>query len=284
MAAPPRFTAMTADRIPGGLRLCRACGWNQLEEDWRFFLDAPGSGGVVSERAGNILGTAAWIRYGALAWIAMMLVDPAERGAGVGAGLLAEALSSVAHVPCVGLDATPAGEPLYRRFGFEAHSSVIRTKAVVDGALLPGPSGAVRRMVEADLPDIYHWDRKVFGADRSLLLAALFARAPECAWVVGGAARLRGYTFGRPGHLYYQLGPVVAADAATARELAAGCLSRLHGRKVAIDAGAARGEFLGFLQSAGFVEERCFARMYLRGCVPPGVPSAQYAIAGPEFG
>ncbi len=284
MLPPPVLTTMTASHIGGGLRLCRACGWNQLEEDWRVFLDTPGSGGVAMARPGAVLGTATWIRYGSLAWIAMMLVDPAARGAGLGAKLLAEALSRVAHVPCVGLDATPAGEPLYRRFGFESHSSLIRITATIDSALFPERARAARRMVEGDLPAVCRWDRAVFGADRSRLLAALLARAPECAWVVGGAAGLRGYSFGRPGHLYCQLGPVVAADLEAARDLAAGCFSCIPSRKVAIDASAAAGEWLVFLRSVGFVEERCFARMYLRGYVPPGVPSAQYAIAGPEFG
>ena len=280
----PVLTPMTARHIAGGLRLCRICGWNQLEEDWRFFLDAPGSGGVVLARPGSVVGTATWVRYGSLAWIAMMLVDPAARGAGRGAKLLAEALSHVAHAPCVGLDATPAGEPLYRRFGFESHSSLVRTTAVIQSALFPKPARAARRMADGDLPAVYRWDREVFGADRSHLLAALFARAPECAWVVSGAAGLGGYTFGRPGHLYWQFGPVVAVDLEAARDLAAGCLAGLHGRRVAIDASPAAKEWIGFLQSAGFVEERRFARMYLRGYVPPGVASAQYAIAGPEFG
>src|ERR1017187_7073680 len=124
--------AMTTEDIAGGLRLCRASGWNQLEEDWRLFIDSPGSGGWLIERAGNILGTAACIRYDSLAWIAMMLGDPAQRRAGPaggrgggGARLVSAALAAVADVPCAGLDATPAGEPLYRRFGFvEAYSLV----------------------------------------------------------------------------------------------------------------------------------------------------------------
>src|ERR1035437_9126392 len=55
--------AMTTEDIPGGLRLCRASGWNQLEEDWRLFTDSPGSGGWLIERAGDILGGAAYMRY-----------------------------------------------------------------------------------------------------------------------------------------------------------------------------------------------------------------------------
>ena len=32
---------MTMEDIAGGLRLCHASGWNQLEEDWRLFMDSP---------------------------------------------------------------------------------------------------------------------------------------------------------------------------------------------------------------------------------------------------
>jgi hypothetical protein len=101
---------------------------------------------------------------------------------------------------------------------------------------------------------------------------------------VEDAAGVKGYTFGRPGWLFHQLGPVVAADAATARDLVTRCLSPLGGRKLAMDVPLVDAEWLDFLQSAGFVEERRFVRMFLRGHVHPGIPTRQYAIGGPEFG
>src|SRR6185369_2653967 len=275
--------AMTGEDIAGGLRLCRASGWNQLEEDWRLFVNSSGSGGLLIERAGQILGTAAYMRYDALAWVAMMLVDPAERGAGLGAQLLAGALAALGDAPCVGLDATPLGEPLYRRFGFVGDYSLARTKATIDRARFPNSSGAARRMLASDLEVVCRRDREVFGADRGGLLVSLFERAPECAWVVPDAAGVRGYSFGRPGHLYHQLGPVVAADAGTARELVTSSLSPLGGRVFAIDAPLLDGEWLDFLKSVGFVEERRFLRMFVRGHVHPGIPTRQYAICGPEF-
>jgi len=276
--------AMTTEDIAGGLRLCRASGWNQLEEDWRLFLDSPGSGGWLAARGGEVLGTAAYLRYDALAWIAMMLVDPAERRAGLGGRLLAEALGALGNASCVGLDATPAGQPLYRRFGFVEEYSLVRTKATIDSARFRCPAGAARRMLPGDLAAVSRKDREVFGADRGRLLAAWFRRAPECAWIVEDAAGVKGYTFGRPGWLFHQLGPVVAADAATARDLVTRCLSPLGGRTFAVDVPLLDAQWLDFLQSAGFVEERRFARMFLRGHVHPGIPTRQYAIGGPEFG
>jgi len=278
---------MKSGDIAGGLRLCRASGWNQLEEDWRLIVESPGSGAWLAERDGGVIGTAALMRYDTLAWIAMMLVDPAERRSGLGSRLLAEALAAADGAPSVGLDATPAGEPLYRRFDFVGDCSLVRAKATIDASRFGNTSGTARPMTPTDLPAVISMDREAFGADRGRLLAWLLSRAPECAWVAPG----RGYCFGRPGHLYWQLGPVIAADGATARDLTTRCLCRLNGRKVAMDSRAglparppAEGaDWLNWLKSSGFVEERPFLRMFLRGQVHPGIPSRQFAICGPEF-
>ena len=84
-----------------------------------------------------------------------------------------------------------ARRTVYRRFGFVgglqpgAHESDHRSRAVSGRRGRGAPharerSGAVCRR-----------DREVFGADRGRLLASLFERAPECAWVVDDAAGSR---------------------------------------------------------------------------------------------
>jgi predicted N-acetyltransferase YhbS len=286
--------AMTAEDIPAGLRLCRASNWNQLEDDWRVFLNSTGGGGFLAGKEGRVVGTVAFLRYDSFAWIAMMLVDPHERGAGIGAHLMEEALSALQDVDCIGLDATPMGEPLYRRFGFVNDYALVRMKATIEAARLHAPSPGVRRMRREDLSDVLRRDREVFGAGRGELLTSLFERAPKCAWIVKDGAALRGYTFGRPGWLYHQLGPVVAEDCGTARALVARGLSELDGKRVAIDAPRPStvtldGEWPAWLGSIGFVEERPFVRMFRHSHAHhsharPGMPARQYAIAGPEFG
>ena len=268
---------MTSADIAGGLRLCRASAWNQLEDDWRMMIEPP-SGAWLLEREGNIIGTAALMRYDRLAWMAMMLVDPAERRTGLGSRLLAAALAAAEGIPCIGLDATPAGEPMYRRHGFTGESGLVRMKATLDSAAF-GYAGAARAMLPADLPAVYRMDCEIFGAERSRLLSSLFTRAPELAWIVPD----RGYCFGRPGHLYSQLGPVFARDQATARDLLTQCLSRVHGRAFAIDAPRLEPDWIAWLASVGFAEERPFLRMFLHGQAHPGIPANQYAICGPEF-
>jgi GNAT superfamily N-acetyltransferase len=266
---------MQAADIPAGLRLCRLSGWNQLSEDWHCFLDSPHGGGRLAEQDGGAMGTVAWLRYGSkFTWLSMMLVDPAARRSGIGTRLMEEALAALAGERCVRLDATPAGEPLYRRFGFEAEYELVRAKAS-EGVLA---STRARPMLPADFDAVFARDRAVFGADRSALLRSFYGRAPELAWTVRGGATLEGYCFGRPGYLYPQLGPVVAEDEAAAFELVAAC--RTLG-ELAIDVPHAAA---GWLERTGFTIERAFVRMRRGACGAPGIPERQFAIAGPEFG
>jgi GNAT superfamily N-acetyltransferase len=262
-----KLRAMTHADIPAGLHLCRASNWNQLDDDWRFFLDHGGAS--LALRGDVVVGTVAWLPFGRdFAWLSMMLVDPAERRSGIGSQLMEAALQALGDMH-VRLDATPAGEPMYRRFGMQAEYELARTK-VTAGEHPPSPR--VRAIEPVDLPAIFARDRDVFGADRSRLLAELYRRAPGLAWTAGGA-----YCFGRPGHLYSQIGPVVADSAEAARELVDHCLSQHGGTTFALDV-PKRADGLTF------VVERPFLRMS-RG-VPRrrGIPEHVFAIAGPEFG
>ena len=272
---------MTAADIPAGMRLCRAAGWNQLEDDWQIFLHS--GGGFLAERDDRTVGSVAFVQYGDFAWIAMMLVDPEERRSGVGTQLMEAVLSALSDVRCVGLDASLMGEPLYRRFGLVSAYNLVRMKMTIDTAKFSTPSGPARPMTRQDLVGVLSRDREIFGADRSHLLASFLERAPECAWIVNADGELRGYTLGRPGRLYYQLGPVVADDPEIARSLVAHSLSHLDGKRFALDAPRLDGAWIAWLKSVGFAEDRPFIRMFRQGDTPRGLPDRQYAIAGPEF-
>ncbi|MDQ6700835.1 MAG: GNAT family N-acetyltransferase [Acidobacteriota bacterium] len=275
---------MTRADISAGLGLCRANRWNQLEDDWRTFLESPRGGGVVATKTGAVVGTVTFIRYDHLSWIAMMLVEQQERGAGIGSQLLREALGALKNEPCVGLDATPAGEPMYRRHGFVEGYGLARMKAAIESRCFQTTAERVRLMNVGDLPHVFERDRKAFGADRAMLLASLYTRAPQCAWIARNDDGVLGYCFGRPGYLYNQLGPIVADREETARELTARCLREHDGKPFVIDAPRHAPEWLAWLRSVGFIEERPLLRMYLGRHEPRGVPSSHFGIAGPEFG
>src|SRR5438270_10324239 len=84
---------MTAADVPLGLRLRGQAGWNQTEADWRRFLRLQPDGCFVAELDGAPAGTTAAFVFGPVAWVAMVLVDEAVRGRGVGTALMRHALA-----------------------------------------------------------------------------------------------------------------------------------------------------------------------------------------------
>jgi len=282
----PSFTLrpMGLEDVPDGLRLCRASGWNQREEDWRELLRLNPGGFFAAVVEGRVVGTAGAMRYGErLAWVCMILVDPESRSHGVGTRMTEEILRRQESVDVVGLDATPGGRPVYLKLGLREARALARFDGRASPAPLPSTSPA-RAMKTADLPAVLAWDREAFGADRANLLRWLFGQAPEYAWYAPAAGGLDGYCLGRHGHNADQIGPVVARHPGAARDLVRACLASHSGRRFFIDVPREPPEWVSALAELGFTEQRPFTRMYRGDAKEPGRPAELFAVTGPEFG
>lgn len=312
-----RLRTMTPDDVEHGLRLCRASGWNQIARDWVQLLAAdPGGAAVaVDVVTDRVVGSVATIRYGAaaalrpwhhpvqaprvpepepallpptLAWIAMVLVDPDRRSAGIGTALLDEALRRSREATCQGLDATALGRPLYEKLGFGVactFTRMVRSEAdapVVADDSHVGP-GLVRPATPADAAAMAELDARATGLDRGAMLRWLWQGAPELAWVHVGPSGIDGAILGRPGFEATHVGPVVASSSSAARALVHAVLARLPGRRVFIDTADDPG-WLDALAALGFHPQRAFARMYRGPWPPPSDPAWLRASIGPEFG
>lgn len=279
-----QFRVMTAEDIPAGLSLCRLARWNQSQRDWELFLTLSPAGCRVAVKGGQVVGTVTTVSYeNFVSWIGMVLVDPAERRQGVGTKLLNEALNVLKDQPLIGLDATPAGREVYLKLGFTDECRLSRMETIVAG-LAADVTNPARPMTEADLPKVFELDRNVFGADRSQTLEWLFAAAPNLAWVLPCEAGIVGFVFGRHGFNFEHLGPVVAENVQTARQLVSACLAGQAGKPFIVDAAHHEPEWLSWLESVGFKEQRPFIRMFRGEAKRPGMPEKQFAILGPEFG
>jgi predicted N-acetyltransferase YhbS len=274
--------------IDGGLRLCRASGWNQLEDDWHLFLRLSPNGCRVAEGDGEVVGTVVALRYqDRFSWVAMMLVDPQHRRTGIGRRLLSEALDLLGDGTCIRLDATPVGRELYRRYGFQDEYELSRFAREAGHGQPDAVNASVRPMHQDDLAEIFAFDRRAFGADRSAILKSLFERSPNYAWVTESTTSdsgIQGYCFGRTGFRYHQLGPVVARDERIARGVLAKCLYHNAGVCFGIDAPQHSQSWRDWLIEQGFVEERPFVRMYRGKMRHAGEAGSVFAIVGPEFG
>lgn len=271
--------------VPAGLALCRAAGWNQTIEDWDLFLKLSPKGCCVAvDDEGQVRGTAATVRYeDHFSWIGMVLVDPIFQRQGIGIQLLREALHILYDEDTVKLDATPAGRHIYLQLDFIDEYRISRmAHPGVSGHSMP--DSPVRPVKENDLGRIVEFDQEVFGANRERLLKSILRRNQRLAFIAEDNDRISGYCFGRTGYELTHIGPVIAKDFASARNVVSAALNSAAGRAVCIDILHHSREWTDWLLSMGFSEQRPLIRMYRGNNLHPGLPEKQFAILGPEFG
>jgi GNAT superfamily N-acetyltransferase len=302
----PVIRVLTGEDLGDALRLSTTAGWNQQVDDWRMLLRLAPAGAFAAVIDACVVGTAIGIDYGGFAWIAMMLVDPAYRGRGIGRRLLETALDAVPANRCTRLDATPLGLPLYRRYGFEVeaalsrHVSDVSTRGDVPVSDAGNSSRRVRPLTAPDLDIVIERDSQTFGGTRGAVLDWAFHGAPQYAYIVQSENGPVHYCLGRQGRLFDQIGPVVAGHEAVANALMDAALAAAGDRPVVVDAFDSQTEFSAGLRRRGFVIQRPLIRMCraaestapeqgVCGLAAPRTHHAtprrsdEFAIFGPEF-
>lgn len=261
------------EHLDGCLALSRAANWNQNAADWRLMLET-GHGWGISAQDGTLAASTLVLPYGDFAWVSMVLVLPEHRRKGYASQLLRVAIADLyARGLTPMLDATPAGREVYRQEGFQDRWGFKRFY-LKSGNRIDAPRGEVRNIRESDWPEILQLDAQAFGASREHLLRALHQRLPQAALMIEG----KGFVLGRDGREARQIGPLVARDELTARNLLACALSVVE-PPLYIDAV----DHAPWLHG-GFEFQRPFTRM-VHGPVPaPGKEKLVYLVAGPELG
>lgn len=275
---------MTAADIPSGLQLSQAAGWNQTAADWELLLQHSSMGSLVACLDGGVVGTVMVVSYQErLHWVGMMLVAEAYRGQGIGRALLTAALEAVASRGPAGLDATPAGKPLYASLGFQEAYPLARFMRQPGQAILH-PELSCNPLTPEKVTALQSYDLTVFGADRSGILAALQHRAPHLAYFVEENSKVIGYCLGRVGRLYTQVGPLVADSIEVARALLLRSLQACADRQVILDIPVSHPGWSQLINGLDFEKQRPFTRMFLGEFRLPADHEKQFAIAGPEMG
>jgi ribosomal protein S18 acetylase RimI-like enzyme len=276
-----RIRAMTAADFPLALRLQQQAGWNQTEADWLRLLDLQPDGCFVAEVDGRPAATTIACILGSVAWLAMVLVDTPLRRRGVATALLIHALEFLDErgLATVRLDATPLGQPVYEKLGFNVQFTLSRYTGPAPAA---EPVSSVRQATSADLDLIAELDQAVTGSARRPLLERLFRECPDDFRVVEDEGRLLGYAVARPGKIAVQIGPCVSIPEA-APLLLADAWRRHAGQYVHVDIPVVNKPAVRLAESRGLTVQRHLTRM-CRGVPVREQTDHLWASSGPELG
>ena len=272
---------MTHADVPLGMRRKSQAAWNQLEADWLRFLDLQPDGAFVAEFDGTPAGTVATCIFGPVAWVAMVLVDAAQRGRGLGRALMERALQFLdgAGVQSVRLDATPLGQPLYEKLGFLPEYLLTRFEGTPPRVEAPpGVSAAGPEHMDA----LVQLDRAVTGTDRERMILRVFAEHPDETRVVESPGRVEGYLMARPGARARFVGPCVAR-AGAGPLLLADAWRRHAAEPIFMDIPEGNAVALTLARAAGLMPQRTLMRMY-RGVKVEERVADLWASSGPEKG
>jgi len=280
---------MTRGDLPFAFGLSGQAGWNQTRDDWLRLLNYQTDGCFVAEWIGNPAGTVTTTCYGYdLAWIGMLLVEPALRGKGIGKALLLAALDSLQRrgVRCIKLDATPQGRPLYERLGFRPEWTFQRweTSGRVLPEVLPPFRTRRRRVEEIEREAVAALDYEAFGADRWVLLRRIEDDISRGLVNESPRGRINGFGYKRKGARAVYLGPVIAENQSAAAALLKSLLHPLASRRVFWDVPDHQTGTVELARKLGFQPQRPLLRMWLGARNVAGRPEMVHALAGPEIG
>jgi GNAT superfamily N-acetyltransferase len=278
---------MTRRDLNWAASLSALAGWNQTGEDWLRLLNLEPGGCFVADWDGAPAGTATTTCYGKeLAWVGMVLVEPDQRGHGIGTALLEHCLACLQRrgIRCIKLDATPQGRPLYERLGFKAEWTLQRWETgAVKRPVIPTLS-RIRPLRDTDHAALKQLDTAAFGVNRWALLCRLRCQISRTLLHESPKGRVTGLGMVRKGTRAAYLGPVVATSFPFAGALVKALLATLPNRAVYWDIPDHQNAALELAGQLGFIPQRPFVRMFLGENSAPGQPSMIFGIAAPEVG
>jgi GNAT superfamily N-acetyltransferase len=254
--------------LAGALELSRLAGWNQTEADWRRLLALSPDACCCIEVDGRVVATTTLVRYDRhCGWIGMVLTHPDWRGRGFARRLVGHSLAIAQKlgIATIKLDATTQGQRLYESFGFRAEQGVERWER-------QGISDFSESLQSYSLA----MDQSAYGYSRADLLESLGVGAKR-------NDRANAYVLTRPGATRSYIGPCIAQDPDTARQLLTPVVDAVPGSGWFWDIFTDNRNAAALASTMGFKPVRSLVRM----SVGPRIREQEqnvYALAGFEFG
>lgn len=239
-------------------------GWNPGLDDAATFRAADPEGFIGAFVGGEMVAGISAVAYGATyGFIGLYISREGRRGQGHGKAVWDAGLARLAG-RTIGLDGVDEQFENYRRKGFAPAYRTIRFGGVFAGRL--ADRRELTDVTPELLPKVMAFDRRGFPEARKAFLGR-WLMPPHQACVATSADAVTGYGVMRRCRLGWKIGPLMAADDATAATLLQRLASSVEG-EIYIDVPAARDRFIDLLTASGLRPGFETTRMYLGNPLP----------------
>lgn len=282
MAEEVTIRALRREELPTVLDWAAAEGWNPGLHDGDAFLAADPDGFLAADVDGELTVSLSVVRYDAtFAFMGFYICRPERRGEGIGLELFEAGLART-DAAVLGLDGVLEQEPNYARDGFVTAHHSIRFGGELTGD--PAPSG-VRRLGSDDVDALVRFEReqRVFPTARRPFLERWIAAPGTIACALVDGDRIRAYGVVRACRVGHKVGPLFAADRATAEALLAALVAHVHEGPVFLDVPVVNTEGVALARDLGLEPVFETARMY-RGPEPDLRLDRVFGITSFELG
>ena len=251
-------------------------------DELRLYRRIQPDGWFLALSHGSPAGMVGTVNYGPYAYVGLMAVHQEFQRQGIGLSLMQYLLAWLdsQSAPCVLLDASDKGQPMYKKLGFLAYD---RTYVFQHCGVLPSctPEPHAQIITVQELNDLTKCDRDVFGADRGKVLRALLATFPERAFMVrDNRGRVTGFIFAQRN----RIGPWVAQGPQDAETLLRAALSLTYDGAVSVVAPEMNREGTALLKRYGFEIMRTNRHMRKGQSAPPLDRSKVYGLTSLALG
>jgi ribosomal protein S18 acetylase RimI-like enzyme len=308
------ITPMTGADVRFATDLAQKEEWAYLESDFERLIDFEPDGCLVAWKGKKRVGIVTTTTYEGYAFVGSLIVEPAERGRGLGEELMRRAIGYLRtrSIRTIELDGVFRATSLYRRLGFVDKYLSLRFYGKEDRLWRPcvsgedspssrsGTSGADRSNSGTshgpadescgqplpygpdDTVRLLEFDRETTGLSRQKVLGRLLEDY-AASTIVAGHEQIRGYALVRQrAGGFFSIGPLVALDKDVARMLLGAVMSRYGGQTLAVGVVDANQEAVEMIREAGFKHQTPSLRMFLGDRID--YERSVYGIISPEKG
>ena len=271
---------MRPDEIALAVEWAASEGWNPGDRDAECFTHVDPQGFFIGELRGEPAATISNVNYDDhFSFLGFYIVRPDLRGRGLGLGIWQAALAHSGN-RTVGLDGVVAQQTNYRKCGF-----VLAYRDIRFGGIVPKPAAprGVIPINEVPFGVIEADDARIFPAPRGGFLKGWVAAPGHVGRAIIGAGDLKAWGVIRPCRHGFKVGPLVAADRASAETVFAALLAAVGGGEVFLDVPEVNRQAVALAEAHGLKPVFETARMYT-GSTRPMRMDRLYGVTTFELG